>query len=110
MLSPLNAFILLVNLFLCKNIYGYYSLTIFYTRKNMISLDSSSENIDDTIRIFLVMDYIYECFKGYMLKVPIRTSMLSGKMYILKCLAKISIACFNNFFMKPDVFITYMIG
>ena len=65
--------------------------------------DSSSSDDDDAVDLMLVR-HLMSYKKYFIEKIPCRTSMLSGKAYILEVLVGNPSRCYEGFRMKPHVF------
>lgn len=68
------------------------------------SSSSSDDDFDDDMVDLLMVRYIMEWERLFVEKTPCRTSMLSGKQYILEVLVGNPTRCYESFRMKPHVF------
>ena len=65
---------------------------------------NDDDSVDDNMRDLLMVRYIMASKKFFIKKIPCRTSMLSGKEYILKVLIENPSRCYEGFRMKSYVF------
>ena len=71
---------------------------------SVLGLESDS---DDELANVLVILGMHEHHRIYQSRVPCRTSILRGHDYVLEVLNGNDIQCFEQFRMKPHVFITF---
>ena len=75
------------------------------SNNSTLSLSSSDDDsVDDNMRDLLMVRYIMASKKFFIKKIPCRTSMLSGKEYILEILVGNPNKCYEGFWIKPHVF------
>ena len=71
------------------------------------SSSESSSDLDDEMGQFILMKYVYEYYKTYLPKMPCRTSLLSGKAYVMEILDGNPTVCYEMFRMRKHVFLNF---
>ena len=72
---------------------------------HLVNDNSSSDDDDDGVIDLMMARYLIENEQNFVERIPCRTSMLSGKEYIIEVLLENPIRCYESFRMAPHVFV-----
>ncbi|XVF02620.1 hypothetical protein REPUB_Repub04eG0190700 [Reevesia pubescens] len=67
----------------------------------------SSYDLDGEMKEFILIKYVYEYYKAYLPKMPCRTSILSGKAYVMEILYGNPTVCYEMLRMRKHVFLNF---